>query len=367
MSSLAAALMGLAGGLVGGLLGVGGGILFVPALTIFLDESQVRAEATSLLAIVPVAIVAVWRQLGYGNVRVRDGLVIGALSPLGVGIGVVAANTISQRALELIFAGLALVIASQLAVRALRPTRSADPSNPWILGISAGSAGARLGRQAGWDPRRPVEPVEHFGHRGLQNAMPAQRDRTHIPDGQSAAVLARRLSEAVGSNGNGRANGNGQGHADGKNGMEAATARKVVVELGATMLADASAGTAEHSDDVVLITEAIGERMGVAGDDARELLAAARLHDIGKACVPKRLLEKSGPLTDEEWALMRQHTVIGEQILSSVPELETVARLVRGSHERWDGGGYPDGLAGEADPTRQPNHLLRGRLPRDPL
>ena len=74
---------GLCGGLAGGLLGVGGGILFVPALAIFMDETQVRAEATSLLAIVPVALVAVWRQLGYGNVRVREGLVIGALSPMG--------------------------------------------------------------------------------------------------------------------------------------------------------------------------------------------------------------------------------------------------------------------------------------------
>lgn len=124
MSEIAALILGFAGGLAGGLLGVGGGILFVPALAIFLDETQVEAEATSLLAIVPVAIVAVWRQLGYGNVRVRDGLVIGALSPLGVVIGVVAANEVSQRALELIFAGLALVIATQLMLRAIRaPTR----------------------------------------------------------------------------------------------------------------------------------------------------------------------------------------------------------------------------------------------------
>jgi uncharacterized membrane protein YfcA len=121
VSSIAAALMGFAGGMVGGLLGVGGGILFVPALAIFMDESQVQAEATSLLAIVPVAMVAVWRQLGYGNVRVRDGLVIGALSPVGVGIGVVVANAVSQRALELTFAGLALLIATQLIIRALRP------------------------------------------------------------------------------------------------------------------------------------------------------------------------------------------------------------------------------------------------------
>jgi uncharacterized protein len=113
--------MGFLGGMLGGLLGVGGGVIFVPALTIFMDETQVRAEATSLLAIVPVAIVAVWRQRGYGNVRVREGLVIGALSPVGVGIGVVVANAVSQRALELIFAGLALVIAAQLLIRALRP------------------------------------------------------------------------------------------------------------------------------------------------------------------------------------------------------------------------------------------------------
>ena len=123
MNEIAAAILGFAGGMVGGLLGVGGGVLFVPALVIFMDETQVRAEATSLLAIVPVAIVAVWRQLGYGNVRVRDGLVIGALSPIGVVIGVVSANEISQRALELIFAGLALVIAAQLVIRALRPAR----------------------------------------------------------------------------------------------------------------------------------------------------------------------------------------------------------------------------------------------------
>jgi uncharacterized protein len=126
VSSVAAALMGFAGGMVGGLLGVGGGVLFVPALAIFLDETQVRAEATSLLAIVPVAIVAVWRQLGYGNVRVRDGLVIGGLSPVGVGIGVVVANAIPQRALELTFAGFALVIAAQLLVRALRPADRAS-------------------------------------------------------------------------------------------------------------------------------------------------------------------------------------------------------------------------------------------------
>src|SRR5262249_41213544 len=118
--------MGFAGGMVGGLLGVGGGVLFVPALAIFLDESQVRAEATSLLAIVPVAVVAAWRQYGYGNVRVRDGVVIGALSLVGVGIGVVVATAVPVGALELFFAGLALVVAAQLLFRGLRPAKAAD-------------------------------------------------------------------------------------------------------------------------------------------------------------------------------------------------------------------------------------------------
>ena len=127
MSSIAAAIMGFAGGMVGGLLGVGGGVLFVPALAIFMGETQVRAEATSLLAIVPVAMVAVWRQRGYGNVRVREGLVIGALSPIGVAIGVITSNTIPQRALELTFAGLALLIAAQLVIRSIREPKTPPP------------------------------------------------------------------------------------------------------------------------------------------------------------------------------------------------------------------------------------------------
>jgi uncharacterized membrane protein YfcA len=116
---VAAMLLGLAGGMVGGLLGVGGGILFVPAVAIFLDESQVRAEATSLLAIVPVAIAGAWRQNQYGNVRLRDGLIVGALSPLGVALGVVIANAVSQRVLELSFAALLVVIAGRLVLRSL--------------------------------------------------------------------------------------------------------------------------------------------------------------------------------------------------------------------------------------------------------
>jgi uncharacterized protein len=120
MEYVLAALLGFAGGTVAGMLGVGGGILFVPALAICLSEPQLRAEATSLLAIIPVAAVGAWRQHAYGNVRLRDGLLIGALSPLGVLAGVVISNAVPQRALELSFATLILFIAAQLVRRALR-------------------------------------------------------------------------------------------------------------------------------------------------------------------------------------------------------------------------------------------------------
>ena len=113
-------IFGLAGGFVGGMVGVGGGILFVPALAIFLDEPQVQAEATSLLAIVIVAIAGTIRQRRYGNVRLGDAVVIGATSVAGVAVGVVVANEVSQRTLEMGFAILALVIAAQLVRRASR-------------------------------------------------------------------------------------------------------------------------------------------------------------------------------------------------------------------------------------------------------
>jgi hypothetical protein len=129
MDELVAALLGLAGGMVGGVLGVGGGVLFVPALAIFADQTQLQAESTSLLAIVAVAAVGAWRQRGYGNVDLRDGAIIGALSVAGVGLGVLIANAVSQRALELSFAGLVLIAAAQLARRALRP-RARAPERP---------------------------------------------------------------------------------------------------------------------------------------------------------------------------------------------------------------------------------------------
>ena len=120
MNEVLAALVCVAGGFVGGLVGVGGGILFVPAMTIFLDYSQVSAESTSLLIIVFVAIAGTMRQRAYGNVNLRDAAVIGLLSPLGVLLGVVVSNQVSERTLQLSFAALALFMAAQLVLRARR-------------------------------------------------------------------------------------------------------------------------------------------------------------------------------------------------------------------------------------------------------
>jgi uncharacterized protein len=118
MNEVLAALIAVAGGLAGGLVGVGGGVLFVPALTVFLGLSQVEGESTSLLMIVIVALVGAIRQNGYGNVRVREALLIGVLSPLGVLVGVAVANNVPERALQLAFAALALFMAAQLIRRA---------------------------------------------------------------------------------------------------------------------------------------------------------------------------------------------------------------------------------------------------------
>jgi uncharacterized protein len=111
---IAAVVVGALAGLLAGLLGVGGGVLFVPALTVFLGLSQVDAEATSLLAIMPMAIVGAWRQHGYGNVAVREGAVVGAGAIPGAVVGVAIVNVVPERVVQIAFAGLMLVIAWQM-------------------------------------------------------------------------------------------------------------------------------------------------------------------------------------------------------------------------------------------------------------
>ncbi len=102
----------------------------------------------------------------------------------------------------------------------------------------------------------------------------------------------------------------------------------------------------EHVQAVARLARSIGVELGLDASALEELTCAAEMHDIGKVAIPDSLLDKPGPLNAEEWALMRQHTLLGERILLAAPSLASVAALVRSCHERWDGGGYPDGLKG---------------------
>jgi uncharacterized membrane protein YfcA len=106
--------VGFAAGLIAGLFGVGGGILFVPALVLFGDLEQIEAQATSLVAIIPVAIVGTWRQHRYGNLRLREGLLVGAMASAGALGGVAVANAVPEQVLKLGFAGLLVFTAYQL-------------------------------------------------------------------------------------------------------------------------------------------------------------------------------------------------------------------------------------------------------------
>jgi uncharacterized protein len=111
--------IGLLAGVLAGLLGVGGGALFVPALVLFAGLGYLEAEATSLLAIVPVALVGAWRQRAYGNLRPRDAVALGVLGIGGAALGVVVANAVPERALEVAFGLLLLGIAIQLGRQAV--------------------------------------------------------------------------------------------------------------------------------------------------------------------------------------------------------------------------------------------------------
>ena len=108
---------------------------------------------------------------------------------------------------------------------------------------------------------------------------------------------------------------------------------------------------AERHAAVARLAEAVGQRLGLPAQELAELRQAAELHDVGKMAIPERILHKPGPLDDDEWAFVRRHTLIGERIIGAAPALAQAAKLVRSTHERVDGGGYPDGLRGEQIPV----------------
>jgi putative nucleotidyltransferase with HDIG domain len=109
-------------------------------------------------------------------------------------------------------------------------------------------------------------------------------------------------------------------------------------------------GTAEHAQAVAELAERVGTRLGMRGAELRTLRWGALLHDVGKIEVRREVLNKPGPLTDDEFEEIKQHTIVGALMVERVARLGRVQQLVRWSHERWDGDGYPDGLAGVAIP-----------------
>jgi diguanylate cyclase (GGDEF)-like protein/putative nucleotidyltransferase with HDIG domain len=108
--------------------------------------------------------------------------------------------------------------------------------------------------------------------------------------------------------------------------------------------------TGEHSESVVDLVEAVARGLALSSTEVDHVKAAALLHDIGKVAIPDDVLNKPGPLDDDEWKVMREHPVIGERILRSIPGMGPIARIVRHEHERFDGAGYPDGISGDQIP-----------------
>ncbi|HEV2768831.1 MAG TPA: diguanylate cyclase [Solirubrobacteraceae bacterium] len=108
--------------------------------------------------------------------------------------------------------------------------------------------------------------------------------------------------------------------------------------------------TGEHSEQVVELSRLVARHLGLSDDEIREVEQLALLHDIGKIGVPDAVLRKQGPLSDDEWRLMREHPAIGARLVAAIDPLVHLAAMIRAEHERWDGGGYPDGLAGSDIP-----------------
>jgi diguanylate cyclase (GGDEF)-like protein len=127
------------------------------------------------------------------------------------------------------------------------------------------------------------------------------------------------------------------------------TRRDAIVGLATTLL-ERDRYTGDHSEAVVQLTVRVAQALALNPDEVERVETAALLHDIGKVGIPDSILHKDGPLDDEEWVLMKEHPVIGERILRAIPGLGGVARIVRHEHERWDGGGYPDGISGDTIP-----------------
>jgi diguanylate cyclase (GGDEF)-like protein len=157
-------------------------------------------------------------------------------------------------------------------------------------------------------------------------------------------------------------------------GQSGAASRTAVTALAAAIDARDNY-TASHSEEVVGLACDVARRLGLSPAEVERVGDGAMLHDVGKVAIPNEILYKPGPLSPQEWEIMRSHPLIGERILLRTPELAPIAPLVRHEHERWDGRGYPDGLSGEAIPIGSRiilacdayNAMITARPYRDPM
>lgn len=194
-----------------------------------------------------------------------------------------------------------------------------------------------------------LEEVEVGDHRGVSASVGI----AGLRHGQSADSL---LAQAAMALEGARLEGGGRiqvsDGSEGEPGQVAATigTNVEVVAALAQALEERDKYTGEHSESVVDLTERVAQAMGMDEEGVKNIRTAALLHDIGKVGIPDEILNKTGPLDAREWEIMRQHPVIGERIMRAIPGMGHIARIVRHEHERWDGGGYPDGLAGDAIP-----------------
>jgi HD-GYP domain-containing protein (c-di-GMP phosphodiesterase class II) len=129
-----------------------------------------------------------------------------------------------------------------------------------------------------------------------------------------------------------------------------ASASRQSADVLLTVLGERSRELDAHIADVAELSALTAERLGLTEADVRKVRLAAELHDVGKAAIPDAILNKPGKLSDDEWAFVRRHTLIGERIVRAAPSLAPAAEIVRATHERMDGGGYPDGPYGDEIP-----------------
>ena len=203
--------------------------------------------------------------------------------------------------------------------------------------------GGRAASSVRWRTWRPVGSAVTRPRPGSPRSSPGRRPRACSPPRRAALETAR-------AGGGGHAAVFATADGDPIDADALAGVHGDVIAALASALGERDRYTSDHSESVVDLAARVGESLALDPAQVAKLRTAALLHDIGKVGVPDEILHKPGPLDEREWEIMRQHPVIGERIIRAIPGMGAIARAVRHEHERWDGTGYPDGLAGEQIP-----------------